>query len=380
MTDTIWIDRDEQLEAVAGELERAPWIGIDTEFMREKTFFPKLCLLQISAPEQIWCIDTLAITDLSRLMHSLVGAGASKILHAARQDLEAIYLVTRQIVAPVFDTQIAAACVGMKAQLGYADLAKVLLEVTIGKSQTRTDWSRRPLSAAQLSYAADDVLHLHDIAVILRSRLQELGRTHWAEEDCAQLSNPQLYDPDPERAWTRLKGISQLAPRAGGIARALAAWRERVARDKDLPRSWILSDAGIFNLAHADPRTTPQVHAAASETAAWSEAVLATLLETVKTSESIQASAEALAQDTRPTPEQKALINRLAQILDKRATELGVSAEILATRSELKSMVMSSKPLADLNPPALRGWRKEQIGDLLTEAIKKNLTRAASAG
>lgn len=371
MTDMIWIDRDEQLAAVAGELESAPWIGIDTEFMREKTFFPKLCLLQISAPEHIWCIDTLAITDLAPLTQSLIGADWQKILHAARQDLEAIYLVTRQIVAPVFDTQIAAACVGMKAQLGYADLAKVLLEVSIGKSQTRTDWSRRPLSAAQLSYAADDVLHLHDIAVRLQSRLQELGRAHWAEEDCAQLSNPQLYDPDPERAWTRLKGISQLAPKAGGIARAIAAWREHLAREKDLPRSWILSDSAIFNLAHADPRSTPQVHAAASETAGWSEPVLASLLNAIKTSESIQSSAEAMAQDTRPTPEQKALMNALAQIVDKRATELGVSAEILATRSELKSMVMSSKPLTDLNPAALRGWRKEQIGDLLSEAIKK---------
>ncbi len=369
MTDAIWIDRDEQLEEVAGALQRAPWIGIDTEFMREKTFFPKLCLLQISAPAQIWCIDTLAITDLAPLTQSLVGAGASKILHAARQDLEAIYLVTRQIVAPVLDTQIAAACVGMKAQLGYADLAKILLEVSIGKSQTRTDWSRRPLSAAQLSYAADDVLHLHDIAVRLQSRLQELGRTHWAEEDCAQLSNPRLYDPDPERAWTRLKGISQLAPKAGGIARALAAWREHLAREKDLPRSWILSDSAIFNLAHADPRSTPQVHAAASETAGWSEPVLASLLDAIKTSESIQASPEALAQDMRPTPEQKALLNALAQIVDKRATDLGVSAEILATRGELKSMVMSSKSPQELNTQALRGWRREQIGDLILRAI-----------
>lgn len=369
MTDTIWIDRDEQLRSVADELERSPWIGIDTEFMREKTFFPKLCLLQISAPAHLWCIDTLAITELAPLTQALTGAERPKIIHAARQDLEAIYLVTRQIVAPVFDTQIAAACVGMKAQLGYADLAKTLLEVSIGKSQTRTDWSRRPLSAAQLSYAADDVLHLHDIADRLQSRLRELGRAQWVEEDCAQLSNPRLYDPDPERAWTRLKGISQLAPRAGGIARALAAWREHLAREKDLPRSWILSDAAIFNLAHADARSAQQVHAAAPETAGWSEAVMARLLEAITTSEAIQVSAEALAQDARPTPEQKALINRLAQLVDKRAVELGVSAEILATRGELKSLAMSSKPAAELASAALKGWRKQQIGDRLLEAI-----------
>ncbi len=369
MTDTIWIDRDEQLGAVADALHSAPWIGIDTEFMREKTFFPKLCLLQISAPQRIWIIDTIGIADLAPLTNALTGAESAKIIHAARQDLEAIYLVTRQIVKPVFDTQIGAACVGLKAQLGYADLAKTLLEVSIGKSQTRTDWSRRPLSAAQLSYAAEDVLHLHDIALLLQKRLTELGRAHWVEEDCAQLSNPQLYDPGPERAWTRLKGLSQLAPRAGGIARALAAWREKLAREKDLPRSWILSDTAIFDLAHADPRNVPQAHAAAPETNGWREPVLEALLDAIKSSEAIQASPEAMAQDMRPTPEQKALVNRLAQVLDRRAADLGVSPEILATRGELKSMVMSSKPLQTMDTQALRGWRREQIGESLLKAI-----------
>ena len=377
MTDTNWIGRDDQLGAVANALERAPWIGIDTEFMREKTFFPKLCLLQISAPGYIWFIDTLSIADLGPLAGALMGAESPKILHAARQDLEAIYLVMRQIVRPVFDTQIGAACIGMKAQLGYADLAKSLLDVSIGKSQTRTDWSRRPLSAAQLSYAADDVLHLHDIAQRLQERLGELGRTHWVEEDCAQLSNAQLYDPAPERAWMRLKGISQLPPRSGGIARALAAWRERLAREKDLPRSWILSDSAIFDLAHADPRTITQAQSAAPETSEWSEPVMRSLLETIQTSEAQAPDLEALSQDARPTPEQKARLVQLAQTVDRRAAQLGVSAEILATRSELKSMVMSAKTPKELQTQALRGWRREQIGEALLSELQSPGARSA---
>jgi len=366
MPDTIWIDSDAGLQNVSGDLQRAPWIGIDTEFMREKTFFPKLCLLQISTPDRIWCVDTLRIGDLAPLLTALTARDVPKVLHAARQDLEAIFLVTRAVVAPVFDTQIAAGCIGMKPQLGYADLARTLLDVTIGKSQTRTDWSRRPLSAAQLAYAADDVRHLNEIAVRLQARLRELKREHWAEEDCAQLANSKLYDLDPERAWTRLKGVTQLPARAAGIAKALAVWRERLARDRDLPRSWILSDQAIFSLAQADPRSVAAMHAASAETADLPTEAAATLLETIVSGDPVPLDTEAVTPDMRPTTEQKALINRLGQIVDQRAAELGVSPEILATRGELKAMVMTGSETA-----AQRGWRRGEIGERLLTALAR---------
>jgi len=366
MPDTIWIDRDEQLQNVSGDLQRAPWIGIDTEFMREKTFFPKLCLLQISVPDRIWCVDTLKIDSLAPLLAAFTAPGVPKILHAARQDLEAIFLVTRAVVAPVFDTQIAAGCVGMKPQLGYADLAKTLLDVTIAKSQTRTDWSRRPLSEAQFVYAAEDVRHLNEIAVRLQTRLRELNRERWVQEDCEQLANAKLYDLDPERAWTRLKGVSQLPARAAGIAKALAVWRERLARERDLPRSWILSDHAIFSLAQSDPRNAVQMQAASPETSDLPASAVASLLETIAAGEAFGPETDAAAADLRPTTEQKALINRLGQIVDQRAAEIAVSPEILATRGELKAMVMNGSETA-----AQRGWRRQEIGERLLAALTR---------
>jgi len=170
MPDAIWIDRREDLEPLAALLENRQWIGLDTEFLREKTFFPKLCLLQIAAAGRIWCIDTLSGAGLEPLAAALTSPSSRKVIHAARQDLEAVYLTSRRIIAPVFDTQVAAACIGLKPQVGYAELVKVLLDVTLVKGQTRTDWSKRPLSHAQLLYAAEDVLYLEELAVRLSGR------------------------------------------------------------------------------------------------------------------------------------------------------------------------------------------------------------------
>ena len=309
------------------------------------------------------------------MMPAFTAAQAPKILHAARQDLEAIFLVTQTVVAPVFDTQIAAACVGMKPQLGYADLSKTLLGVSIAKSQTRTDWTRRPLSEAQMAYAAEDVRHLNDIAIRLRSRLAELGRENWVQEDCEQLANAKLYDLDPERAWTRLKGVAQLAPRAGGIAKSLAIWRERLARERDLPRAWILSDAAIFMLAQAEPSSIDSMRKAAPETDALPESAAASLIEAIARSEAPETGADMVAQDLRPTAQQKALIGRLSQVVDQRASELELSPEVLATRGELKSLVMTGNGAARraiAETQCMRGWRRAQIGERLLAELGGN--------
>src|SRR3979490_1641955 len=179
MPDAIWIDRSDELDALARTLGKHSAIGVDTEFLRERTFFPKLCLLQLAAGGQIWCVDTLRIGSLEPLMPALTAAAARKVIHAALQDLEAVYLSTKRVMTPVFDTQIAAACIGLKPQAGYAELAKTLLDVTAPQGQTRTDWSKRPLTREQLEYAADDVWYLGDVANHLSQRLRELKREHW---------------------------------------------------------------------------------------------------------------------------------------------------------------------------------------------------------
>ena len=359
MPDAIWIDQDEQLQALAQELGSQGPIGVDTEFLRERTFFPKLCLLQICAGAKIWCIDTLKL-DLKPLVPLLTAAAAPKIIHAARQDLEAFYLTSGRVITPVFDTQIAAGCIGLKPQIGYAELASVLIGVTLTKGQTRTDWSKRPLSAEQLDYAADDVLHLDALAARLSARLRELGREHWVREDCSALEQLELYEPNPLRAWERLRGLAQLEPASRGRAKALAVWRERLARDRNLPRSWIIADAAIFDLAQANPTRLAQLRAVPSIPASFNESFASSLL-AVLTGEARSAPEDLEpSQESRPTPAQKALAQELNKIVDARAAQLGVSAEILAPRGELKALAMGKR-----DAHALSGWRRSEIGERL---------------
>jgi ribonuclease D len=258
-------------------------------------------------------------------------------------------------MTPVFDTQIAAGCIGLKPQVGYAELVKTLLNVTVPKGQTRTDWSKRPLTREQLDYAADDVSYLGDVASHLILRLRELGREHWVLEDCLALEDKELYEPDPAQAWARLRGLAQLAPAPRARAKAVAIWREKLARARNLPRAWILPDAAIFSVAQGSP---PPLNDS-----------LAANLQGALEASSQDASDQEPSQDARPTPEQKALIERLRKIVDSRAAELNVSAEILATRGELKALAIRTRASALRDVHALTGWRREEIGTRLLEAI-----------
>jgi ribonuclease D len=362
MPDAIWIDRQDQLETLAQTLahtaaqsqESARWIGVDTEFLRERTFFPKLCLLQLAAGGRIWCVDTLRVGSLDPLMPALTAPGARKVIHAARQDLEAVYLSAKRVMTPIFDTQIAAGCIGLKPQVGYAELVKTLLDVAIPKGQTRTDWSKRPLTREQLEYAADDVLYLGEVANRLSSRLRELQREHWVAEDCLALEDRRLYEPDPADAWGRLRGLAQLSPASRVRAKAIAVWREKIARSRDLPRAWILPDIAIYAVAEGAAPPLNDV-LAASLTASLAASATGAPEETPDDEPS---------HDARPTPAQKAVIERLAKIVDARAAELEVSAEILAPRGELKALAMGKR-----ESHALTGWRRDEIGTRLLAAL-----------
>jgi ribonuclease D len=364
MPDAIWIDREDQLAALASELAAQDSIGVDTEFLRERTFFPRLCLLQLSAAGRIWCVDTLKV-DLAPLVPALTAPASRKIIHAARQDLEAFYLSTHRVISPLFDTQIAAGCIGLKPQIGYAELANVLLGVTLTKGQTRTDWSKRPLSTEQLEYAADDVRHLGAIAEILRAKLSELGREHWVLEDCRALEETELYEPDPSQAWQRLRGLQQLPPRPRARAKAVAVWREQAARDRDLPRSWILPDAAIFELAAANPTSVGALKSLRSLPANFNEDFALALLQCLRADAELEPTDQHASQDLRPTAEQKELGQRLAALVDARAAELGISAEILAPRGELRALAMGKQ-----DAPVESGWRRAEIGAALRESLQ----------
>jgi ribonuclease D len=359
MPEAIWIDRNDELPGLASAMAAQSAIGVDTEFLRERTFFPKLCLLQLSVGERIYCVDTLNVGSLEALIPALTAPHTRKLIHAARQDLEALYLASKEVLSPVFDTQIAAACVGLKPQVGYAELVNTLLEVTIPKGQTRTDWSKRPLTREQLDYAADDVLYLSAIDAQLSQRLQQLGREHWVREDCAAIEDRRLYEPDPTQAWERLRGIGQLPPAPRARAKAIAIWRERLARSRDLPRAWILADAALFSIAQGNPASRE----ALERIQPMNDKFASTLLEALSTAPSADAN-DAPIQDLRPTPEQRALADALARIVDARAAELQVSAEVLAPRGELKSLAMGKR-----ESHALTGWRLAEIGTRLQACL-----------
>jgi ribonuclease D len=373
MAELIWVEREEELAELAHALEQHAAIGLDTEFMRERTFFPGLCLLQLAAGAQIWCVDTLRCGSLDPLVPALTAPGAPKIIHSARQDLEAFYLNVKRVISPIFDTQVAAGCIGLKPQIGYADLVKTLLEVSLPKGQTRTDWSRRPLTAAQLEYAADDVAYLNEVAERLRERLRALGREQWVIEDCRALEDPSLYEPDPADAWKRLRSLQKLPPAIRARAKVLAVWREKTARLKNLPRGWVLDDEALFRTAESLPASPAALAARLSSRRPMSEALAAELFEALRDGAG-EAMDSSPAADLRPTPEQKALADRLAAVVDAHAAALAVSAEILATRGELKALAMGARDVS-----ALKGWRRAEIGERLLRVLDEHPPAAAAA-
>jgi ribonuclease D len=373
MPEVIWIEREDELAGLALALERSGAVGLDTEFMRERTFFPGLCLLQLAAGAQIWCVDTLRCGSLDPLVPVLTAPGHPKIIHSARQDLEAFYLNVKRVISPIFDTQIAAGCIGLKPQIGYADLVKTLLDVSLSKGQTRTDWSRRPLTAAQLEYAADDVAYLNEVADRLSERLRALGREQWVIEDCRALEDPSLYEPDPADAWKRLRSLHKLPPAMRARAKVLAVWREKTARQRNLPRGWVLDDEALFRLAESLPATAAALAAALSSRRPMSEALAEDLLAALRDSASATMDS-APAVDLRPTPEQKAVADRLAGVVDAHAAALAISSEILATRGELKALAMGSRDVA-----ALKGWRRAEIGEKLLAALEQSRPGAGNA-
>ncbi len=337
-------------------------IALDTEFVRERTYFPKLCLIQVAVAGEVTLVDALAIADGGPLIGPFADPGRRKILHAARQDIEALLPLTGTPLAPVFDTQQAAALLGFPAQIGYADLVRELLGVELAKGHARTDWSRRPLSAEQLAYAADDVRYLPPLAHALETRLAAAGRRAWIEEESASLRDIALYRIEPADAWRRLKGLERLDDAAFVIARALAAWRERRAMDRDLPRGWILPDAAIYELAAARPRNREELSRVAAVPRGTASRAADDLLAAMAAADA--AAGRAPGESGRPGPDQlrrqKQLQNRLAAI----AVELGIQPEVLATRRELAALARGA-----LEVPVMTGWRREIVGEPLLAAL-----------
>ena len=344
------------------ELAQHSEFGLDTEFMRERTYYAQLCLLQLSFGAQALCIDTLALPDLSPLRATMAAPQIGKVLHAARQDLEVLAPVAGPLLG-LFDTQVAAALIGLPAQIGYGDLVGQLLGQRLHKAETRTDWSRRPLSGAQLAYALDDVRYLQPLREHLSERLRELGRWHWFEEEMAQLDAVGSFAIDPDDSWRRLKGITELDPGRQSLARSLAAWRERRAISSDRPRNWILPDAALRDMVLRVPRSMAQLALSAELPEGIrnnSGVELLALIEAAR----LPPSLPPLPRRQRPEAAETDLLRKLSQLTQQTGRELGIAPEILATRRDMQRLVNGAR---DGGP--LSGWRRAVIGERLLQAL-----------
>lgn len=331
-------------------------LALDTEFVRERTYYPELCLIQAAIPGQIVLIDTLAELDLSLLGPVLAGGG-EKILHSCSQDQEVMALHFAAPVRPLFDTQVAAALCGHPSQWSYANLIETLVGVKLAKDATRTDWSRRPLSAQQLDYAVDDVRYLAQAAEVLRERLAALGRQDWFEEDMRRVE-ARSAEVNPLDMWQKVKGYARLNGAGLARLRQLAAWREREAQARNRPRRWIVADETLLAMAEKRPVDMTQLAAVPGLEPATlrrhGENLLALLLE---------AADESGPELDLRIPD-KGLMRRLRERLDALAKSLGIDASLLATRADLSALALG-QPCPNLS----QGWRAEVVGEDLRAAL-----------
>jgi len=343
------------------------FVALDTEFMRESTYFPKLCLLQAATATHCVLIDPLAVPDLTPLWNYLNDSRRIKVLHAARQDLEVMSVCMRDssLAGPIFDTQIAAGLLGHPAQIGYGALVAERLGQALDKGHTRTDWTRRPLSPEQLQYAEDDVRYLVPLYLNLRDELERIGRISWLYEDTRELEDPALHRTDPGAAWKRLKGLDRLKPEQRAAAKLLAQWREETAIKHDKPRGWILTDDALREIAERMPTTLADLETVRMLPAGVARRRGEELLALIVRGRELASSEPAAFIAPRPDPQQQALVTKLMNFTRSQAEELKVSPELLATRRDVEQLVFSRH--ADR---LASGWRKEVIGDQLSAKLR----------
>ncbi len=351
------VDRVDQL---ADSLESQQRIGVDTEFMREKTYFSQLCLVQVSTPDRIYCIDPLVEEDLAAIWATL--AEREWVLHSARQDIEVIYQTTERMPASMFDTQIAAALLGFQPQIGYSGLVQELFDVELPKSHTRADWSRRPLPEEFLEYAAEDVEYLLPAYDELAGRLDAKGRLNWAVEDSRLLLDKGLYDVDPAAAVDRLKGARNLRGRRRSVAAALATWRESEALRRNRPRQWILRDNVVVNIAYAMPASTADL---ARVEEMPGKLVSRAGKEIVRVVEKASKNGSDYTPPRPPNEAQKSLLKKMQAVVQECAADLDMAAEIIASRKELSGVIIGGRRQSRV----FEGWRRDLIGGRLMELL-----------
>lgn len=356
------ITTQDELEAVIETLGRSDFVTIDTEFIRETTFWPVLCLIQLASPDATALIDPLAPgLDLAPFFKLMKDETTVKVFHAARQDIEIVFHLGGFIPHPVFDTQVAAMVCGFGDSVSYDQLVQKITGTRLDKSSRFTDWRHRPLSDKQLEYALADVTYLIDVYKHLNEQLKREDRAHWLNEEMGLLTAVETYDPHPDDAWRRLK-MRVKKPQELAILQAIAAWREREARERDVPRGRVIKDDALFEIAQQAPATAEALARLRTVPKGWERSSTATSLLAVVNS-ALQIPKEDLPKLPKHVqqPEGTSAAAELLKVFLKLvAEEYGVAPKVLASSDDIEKIAAKGE---DAVIPAMQGWRREVFGD-----------------
>lgn len=362
------ITTTQDLQSFVQKINEAKWLAIDTEFLREKTYYAKLCLIQVEADGHRACIDPLSIDDMSSFAGLMHNENIIKVLHAAHQDLEILFQMTGKMPTPIFDTQTAASVLGIGDQMGYARLVEAMLGVSLAKTQSRTDWSKRPLRDAQLEYAIDDVRYLAQIYPKMIEQLESQSRLNWLDKDFAKATDPETYAIKANERWKKVKGNQVLKRPQLAILRELAAWREERAEKADRPRKWILSDDILLDMSRQQPSTKEAIKEIRGinpdRTLKHHDTWLALIK---KGSEMPEAEWPELPRSKKPSPNQNALVDLLMLVIQIQAKKHNITAAVIATRKRVAEMVMAGETSIS------EDWRGALVNDEIAAVIEGEL-------
>lgn len=363
----MYITESRDLRELVSILRQGPIVGVDTEFMRERTYFARLCLIQVSNDDVSAIIDPLAVEDLSALNELLTDPSVVKVLHAGGQDLEIFYRAFGEAAAPIFDTQVAATLAGFPQQVGYGALVHELLGEKLDKGDTYTDWARRPLSDTQVAYALNDVRHLPEVYRRLTERLKQEGRLPWLERDFKRLADPATHCVEPREQWRRVKRVSSLNRRQLAVAREVAAWRENEAMRRDVPKRWVLGDESVVEVARRSPKTVDEVQAIRGVGDKIGRAAAQGLLVAVADGVALpDEQLPVLAKRKRIPRDVDGAVDLMVALVRLRARENGVAMPLLASRDDLERLAAGEREGHLL----LEGWRAGIVGNELIELLE----------
>ncbi len=366
----LYIDNDEKLQELCENIKDTPLLILDTEFIREKTYRARLCLIQIATDDIVACIDPIVLNDITPLMDIINDKNKLKIFHAARQDYEIFYDLNKQLPQPLFDSQLAASLLGYGEQIGYASLVNKILGVQLDKAHTRTDWSKRPLSEAQIRYASDDVFYLRQLYPVLKNQLAEQGREDWLDEEFDALCQPGLFITHPEDAWNKVKGINRLRPRQFAAAKNIAEWREKMAIKKDLPRRWILADDILIAAAQLLPKNISQLSTISNIKTATIEKTGEIILNCVKNALALnETDLPSTTKPKRLTADQEIIADLLMTQLRLIASEQNISPANIANRKMIEKIIYGETDI-----PLLKGWRYQLAGKKIQDLLSGNFS------